>query len=225
MTADLELQDWREQWKSETPIPPSLQRSVERHSLFMKVGLACDVVVTLVIGGGATLWAWRAPGREMIPVAIASWLFLLVAWVFVLLTNRGLWSPSSLDASSFVDLSIRRCRSVLSTIWFAWGLFFAEIIFGMVWAYLHLAKPHSALLPWLLFSSLRVDIVWAVTIAFVMGSVWYRGRKQVELTRLLELRTEIIDATERNPSLDSEGKESWLFAASKRRKRRRKLDA
>jgi len=191
MNGDAELAEWREQWQAETSIPADLKRKVERHSLLMKVGLAGDVLVTLVIGGGTSVWAWRDHDANLVPVAIAAWVFLVLAWVFVLLANRGLWSPSATDAVSFVDLSIRRCRSALATIWFAAALFLAEIVFGLTWSYLHLAQPRAELVAWLLFSSYRIDIVWGITVAFFIGVVWYRRKKSAELVRLLAFANEI----------------------------------
>jgi len=194
MTTDIELQDWREQWQSETSIPADLRKSVERQSRLMRIGLLGDVAVTLVIGGGSIAWAMRRGNAEFAPVALAAWVFLAAAWMFVLIANRGLWSPPAMESSAFVDLSIRRCRSTLATLWFAVALFFAEIAFGLGWAYTHSVKGHIPLMRWLLFGSLRVDIVWIATAVFLGALIWYRRKKQMELARLLNLREQMTGA-------------------------------
>ncbi len=188
MNTDLELDAWRQQWQSDTAIPFDLREKVQRQSRLMKMALICDILVTVVMGGGATMWAAHSsmPGAAL--VAIATWIFLAAAWSFVLTANRGLWAPSAIDAAAFVDLSIRRCRGALATTWFAACLFIGEVAFGLSWAYMHSLHPQTSLLSWLWFGSARIDIVWACTLAFFVAMVWYRRKKQAELARLLDLR-------------------------------------
>jgi|ERR1700728_430187 hypothetical protein len=218
---DLELQSWQEQWQSEPSIPANLRKSVERQSRLMRIGLLGDVAVTLVIGGGSIAWAMRAGNAEFVPVAIAAWVFLAAAWIFVLMANRGLWSPSAMESSAFIDLSIRRCRRTLATLWFAVALFFAEVAFGLGWAYTHSVKGRASLMAWLLFSSPRVDVVWLVTALFLGGVVWYRRRKQDELARLLELRHQMSGPNFENGFDDGSifERRGWGFYGSRRKHR------
>jgi hypothetical protein len=195
MNTDVELEIWREQWQGDTAVPVNLRRSVERQSRLMKIGLIADTVVTIVMGGGSTAWAVRSMDPDVVPVAVATWLFLAAAWAFVLMVNRGLWAPSALETAAFADLSVRRCQSVLTTIWFAAGLFVAEVAFGLGWGYKHSIQGRIPLRNWLLFSSLRVDFVWLCTIAFFGAIGWYRRKKRAELVSLLKLRGEIAAHT------------------------------
>jgi hypothetical protein len=57
MNADTELEIWREEWQSEASIPADLHRKVERQSRNMWIALICNIVVTVVMGGGWTAWA------------------------------------------------------------------------------------------------------------------------------------------------------------------------
>ncbi len=191
MNTDVELDVWREQWQADGAVPLNLRRNVERQSRLMRIGLICDTLVTIVMGGGTTVLALRSPESDFVLVAVATWLFLAVAWAVVLTANRGLWAPSAIDTATFVELSVRRCRSVLTTIWFAAGLFLCEVVFGLGWAYNHAIKGHATWWSWLFFSSLRIDIVWVCTLAFFVAIVWYRRKKRAELACLLELRREI----------------------------------
>jgi hypothetical protein len=191
MNTDVELEIWREQWQAETAVPVNLRRSVERQSRRMKIGLLADTLVTIVMGGGATALAFLSSEPGVGLVAVATWVFLAAAWAVVLTVNRGLWAPSALDTATFVDLSVRRCQSALTTTWFAAGLFVSEVAFGLGWAYQHSIHGHTALWSWLLFSSLRIDIVWICTVAFFGAMVWYRRRKRAELASLLKLRAEM----------------------------------
>lgn len=207
MNSDLELEAWRQEWQAEDSIPTDLRKRVERQSMLMKVGLIGDAIVTVVIGGGTTAWAVLGNESGSALVALAAWIFLAIAWTFALVNNRGLWSPSAIDGAVFIDLSVRRCRSALATVWFAGALFIAEIVFGLSWVYLHsgVGKP---VWKWLLFSSVRVDIVWGCTFVFFVGLVWYRNKKTRELERLLGLRDEVIEVDGQSPE-DSSGHHGW----------------
>ena len=191
MNADTELEIWREEWQSEASIPADLQRKVDRQSRQMRIALLADIVVTVVMGSGWTAWALLSKDSGLAVVAVAVWIFLVAAWIFVLRVNRGLWRPSAMDAATFVDLSVRRCEGALKAVWFAGILFVAEIAFDLSWIYVRLDMRQSWW-RWLLFGSVRTDIVWIGTVVFFSGLVWYRARKRLELDRLLQMREEIL---------------------------------
>jgi hypothetical protein len=193
MSRDFDLEALREDWQAEDSIPPTLRKNVERQSRNMKIGLAGDILVTVVIGGGATVWALLSDQKDAGQVAFGTWMFIAGAWMFVLMMNRGLWAPSAMDAATFIDLSIRRCQASLAVTWFAAMLFVAEMVFGLSWAYRH-ADLQESVGKWLLFSSLRIDVVWFATVAFVVGLFWFRSKKRRELARLLTLRRRMHEA-------------------------------
>jgi hypothetical protein len=191
MNADTELEIWREQWQSEASIPADLLRKVERQSRQMKIALTADIIVTIVMGAGATAWALIARDPGVTLLAVAVWFFIAAAWTFVLIVNRGLWRPVAIDAVTFADLTIRRCEATLKAVWFAGILFFAEVVFDLSWIYFQ-TDVRQSWVRWLLFGSLRTDIVWVLTVVFFGALVWYWRRKRRELDRLLRLREEIV---------------------------------
>jgi len=188
MNVDAELEVWRRQWQSGTAVPSDLRRRVEQQSRLMKIALAADILVTIVIGGGAVVWALRSPQPDILLLAVATWLFLAAAWTFTLTVHHGNWSPSGLDTSAFVEFLARRCRGMLAAIWFAAGLFLSEIVFCLGWVYHHSPEPRTPLLVWLFSNSLPIDIVWLATLAFFGFLVWYRRKKRAELAYLQNLR-------------------------------------
>ena len=191
MNEDPELDQWREQWQSDTVVAPDLRKKVESQSRLMKIGLAGDILVTIVIGGGSILWALRSSEPDAWLVAAAAWLFIAAAWIFVLTATRGTWSPSGLDTAAFVELSIRRCRGRFKTILFAAGLFIAEIAFSLTWVYNHIPQPRQPVFDWLWFSSIAIDIVWIATIAFTGFLFWYHRKKKAEFEWLLKLNQQM----------------------------------
>jgi hypothetical protein len=193
MSTDFDLEALREDWRAEDSVPANLRRDVERQSQRMKIGLAGDIAVTVVIGGGSIVWALLSGQKDAGQVAFGTWMFIAGAWMFVLMINRGLWAPSAMDAATFIDLSIRRCQASLAATWFAAMLFVAEMVFGLSWAYRH-ADLQESVGKWLLFGSVRIDVVWLATIAFVIGLFWFRRKKKRELARLLSLRHAMLEA-------------------------------
>jgi len=187
MNVDAELEVWRQQWQSDTTVPLGLRRKVERQSRFMKIGLMLDILVTIIIGGATIVWAVLSPRPEIVLLAVATWVFIATAWAFSLVVNRGNWSPSAQDTAAFVDLSVRRCRSRLASVWFAAGLFLFQMAFVLGWVYRNSPAHRQPLSTWIFFGSIPIDIIWLCTLGFFVFLVWYWRRKQAELAYLLGL--------------------------------------
>jgi hypothetical protein len=185
MNIDTELETWRRAWQSEAAIAPDLRRRVERQSRWLKIAIAGDVLVTIVIGGGVIALAARAPQPDMLLLAAATWSFIAVAWAFRIGISRGLWSPAAMNTAAFVDLSIRRCRAQLRACRFGGGLFVCQLAFCMGWIYRHSA-PRPPLLAWL-FGSAFNGVVWLFSLAFFGFLAWYRRKKRAELAWLAGL--------------------------------------
>jgi len=194
MNADTELDMWREQWQSETTIPADLRRKVERQSRGMKLGVINAVLVTLSVGGFTAAWAVRAAQRDVILLALGTWIFITTAWAFQIGLNRGKWSPSAMSTNAFIELSIRRCRSALIAATFGACLFVSELVFCLTWIYHHSIGPRKPVLTWLFFSSVPIDLVWLATIAFFSWLVWHRRKKRAELSYLITLMAPAADA-------------------------------
>jgi len=186
MSVDAELETWRREWQSEAAVPLDLRRRIERQSRWMRIMIAADILVTIVIGGGAIALAVLAPQRDFLVLAAATWLFLAAAWAFRLSSSRGLWAPAAKDTAAFVDLLVRRCRAKLAATAFGAALYACEMAFCLGWIYRH-AAVKTPLAEWLLFGSASIDVVWAITLAFFGLLVWYRRRKRAELEWLRSL--------------------------------------
>jgi len=176
MSLDAELEVWRREWQSETSVPADLRRKVERHTRFMRLMLAAELLVSAVMGGGTTALAIRSPRVDMVVLAVAVWTFIAAAWTFALRSRRGLWAPAALNHAAFVDLSIRRCRASLAATVFGFWLYGCEMVFCLAWIY-HRSGLSSGLL---LF-------VGVFTIAFAGFMLRYRRRKRMELEYLARL--------------------------------------
>ncbi len=187
MNLDAELEVWRRQWQSETTIPPDLHKTVERRSRWMKIGLAADILVTIVMGGGSIVWTLLEPHSDRVLLASATWFFLAAAWILVFIFNRGIWSPAALNTAAFLDLSVKRCRAALAAIRFMAILYLCEIAFCLGWVYRHSSERPEHVWKWLFFSSLRIDIVWIATVVFFGFLFWYGRKNRAELAYFLNL--------------------------------------
>ena len=175
---DLEWKAWREQWQADTDVPADLRRKVERGTRNMRLMLALEVLVTVGMGGGYTMWAVMEPRTEMVVLAGAVWFFLAAAWMFATMSRRGTWSPAAVSTAEFVDLSIRRCRRKLAATRFGSWLYFAEMVFCLTFLYRDPAR--RGLLPAIIFA--------VATPVFLAGVARYRRKTQAELDDLLALQ-------------------------------------
>jgi hypothetical protein len=173
---DLELQAWRGEWQAHTEVPADLRRQVERGTRQMRMMLAVEVLVTVTVGGGYTLWAALDPSVEMCVLAGATWLFLAAAWTFAIATRRGAWAPAAPTTAEFVRLSIRRARAKLAACRFAAWLYFAEVAFCLAWIYR--VPTRRPVLPAAIFA--------VVTPVLLIALARYRRKTRVELENLLE---------------------------------------
>ena len=178
MKPDLELEAWREQWQADTEVPADLRRKVERGSLNLRLLLALEALVTVVLGGGSTLLAAFDRRTEMVVLSAAVWLFFGAAWTFAVMNRRGIWSPEAVSTAEFLDLSIRRCQRRLASSVFGAGLYLVEMSFCLTWLYWDPARREP----------LAAIIFSFATPVFVVGLVRYRRKTRAELGRLLELQ-------------------------------------
>lgn len=180
MNLDSELELWREQWQasSEAPVLTGLRKRVARESLYMRIMLLADVLVTLVIGGATLALALRNPRPATIILAAATWLFITVAWIFGLSNRKDAWRPSASTTSAFLDLSIRRCRGNLRAVTFGTILYAVEMTFCLSWV-IHESGNLS--------STLTITIT-LVTLFLAALLIRYRKKKQADLSYLLTLQ-------------------------------------
>lgn len=178
MSMDAELEVWSREWQSETAVPVDLRKAVERQSRWMKIALAADILVTVVMGGATLALAVGLPRPGYVLLAAVTWFFLAAAGTFSLWVNRGNWSPAALNTAAFVELSVRRCRGRLAAVWFGAGLYVVEVAFCLGWLYRYAPRPWTPPWSWLL----------PATLVCFAGLVWYRRKKRAELAWLLTLR-------------------------------------
>jgi hypothetical protein len=182
---DLELEGWQRQWRTQDAVPADLAKTVAAGTRSLRRGLIAEIIVTIVMGGGATAWATMSSRPDVTVLAIAIWILLAVAWAISILLRRGAWQPVASTTAAFVDVSILRCERSLQAIWIQAVLYVVIFVFDLVWLYSYLGfSSVSALLT-------RPAVIVFVTVVSPMlagAAVWYRRRLLRELKNLTELK-------------------------------------
>ena len=181
---DLELEQWQRQWRTLEAVPLDLATSVEAGTRGMRRGLIAEIVVTIVMGGGAIGWASASPRAEVMVLAIAVWIFIAMAWVASLLLRRGAWQPVTATTAAFVEISILRCQRSLQAITIQAILYVLILTFDLVWLYFY--RGESSVSEFLMRPA-TLFFLCLVTPVLAAAALWYRRRLQRELKNLNEL--------------------------------------
>jgi hypothetical protein len=182
---DLELEQWQRQWRAQETVPPDLVKAVETGTRNRRRGLIAEIVVTVVMGGGALAWASASERVDVFVLATAVWIFIAIAWIASMLLSRGTWQPVTATTAAFVEISILRCQRSVQAIWAQAALYVVILVFDLVWLYYYRAETtvgEFLMRPAVLF------FVLIVTPIVAAAAVWYRRRLLRELKSLLELR-------------------------------------
>lgn len=194
MSLDREFKSWQQEWQSEATPLPDLRQRVRQQSRFMWIMLAFEAAVTVGVGGGFSIWAWRSRQTDITVLAACAWGFIAVAWWFAIANRRRSWRAPAETTQAYLELTIRRCRGALSAIRFGFFLYFAEIVFCVAWLFRHnLRKGENAALEF--FTSTWMVGVYAISATFVAAMFWYRAKRRRELASLLRLSEEIAEGS------------------------------
>jgi hypothetical protein len=185
MEMDLELERWRRHWRAQETGDPDLVKMVEAGTRNMRRGLIAEVLVTVATGGGALGWALAARRADVVVLAIAVGIFLVIAWTASILLRRGAWQPVAATTSAFVDISILRCERNLQAIAIQAALYVVIMTFDLVWLYVY--RGESSVSEFLTRPAVLLALL-VVTPLAAAAAMWHRRRLLRELKSLVELR-------------------------------------
>jgi hypothetical protein len=185
---DLELEQWQRQWQADRAAPRDIKKMVDSGTRAMRRGVAIEIAVTIVMGGGSLIWAVSSRRADIAVLAIAVWVFIAIAWTAALLLYRGAWEPASASTTAFLEISILRTeRRLLATV-VQIVLYVVISTFDFVWIYYYLDRPA----PWAFFSRpATLVFLFVVTPLFIAVIAWYRRRLTRELANLVALRRQL----------------------------------
>jgi hypothetical protein len=147
------------------------------------------VLVTIVAGGGTLLAALSSREIDDIVLAVGVWCFILTCWACGLWIARNTWRPLGETTSSYVQLSIVRCRSALSSIRVAAILYCVGFAGMLFWkSYYHVSSLYAVLQasPTIVFATI-------VTPALFLSLSFFARKRRKELIALLEIQRQIVE--------------------------------
>ena len=180
MHADDELERWQREWRAQPAVPVDLRRLVERDIRGRRLNMLASIAVTVIMGGGTSLWAIRSGEQNLLVIAGAVWIFIAVAWVLRRQLERQRDPrPFSDTSAAFLDYAIRSRRAGLRAIAVSAVLYVAWFVILLALRYrISPGMPDF----WTYLSSPRV--LTLVAISGVLGVL--AGVKRRRLTRELQ---------------------------------------
>jgi hypothetical protein len=110
VSADLELESWRQAWSVDTEPLPELKRRVRAQNRRLVLGLVAMACVLVI----ATAVALRQPpGSGWRGFAVGVWAASAVGGAYALWARRGTWEPSAQTTEAYVDVLRRRAVAEL----------------------------------------------------------------------------------------------------------------
>jgi len=167
------------------PVPAGLQKLVGRQTLFLQLGAAAEILVSVTFLGGSFWLAVTQREPEFVALAAGIWIVTLAAAIYSFQNRTGTWRPAALDTRAFLELSLRRCRASLRAVTFGLYLLLVEVVLLAGWHAWYWAghPPAPGMAVWLTASCLPA--------VFLIALLLFRSRKRRELTRLEALHREL----------------------------------
>ena len=189
METDNELETWRLEWQAENFVPPDLRKRVERDIRRHRLSFRAAIAVTILMGGGTTLWAAVSGESSVVLVVVAVWLFIGITWATSIQLDRmrGASKPLAETTAAFLEFAIHGCRVRRQGIAVAAALYAGFFSFMVAWKYGQLAAevPLDA---WTYLTSRRVMTQCAITAVLAVVALVRRRRLNRELHHLMALR-------------------------------------
>jgi hypothetical protein len=204
MQADNELETWQRQWQAQGSVPRDLRQRVERDIARRRLAFIGSVGVTVLIGGGTTLWAIASDGPDAVLLLVGVWMFIAITWgtEVQLDRSRGALRPMTETTAAFLDFAILNCRTQRRGTVASVALYAGFFVFMLAWKYRHLAAE-MPLSVWAYLTSGRVITLGAITVALAVLALYRLRRLDRELDRLVILRSELTHLPEIQASEDA----------------------
>ncbi len=185
MITDPELEQWSDLFRSETTDPTRIAARANRAVRNFRLWLWGEVAVTIVMGGGAVLWAAQSHQTYVTVLAVWVWISLAAAWVFRFFNDWNNFTGAAVPTGSHLAILRRRLRSNLRAARFGGALFFVQLFVTSAWVFLEL---NIGLRDYLM---LPANVLFAFgTVVFCGWLFWYCRKLKSELAELAKLEDE-----------------------------------
>jgi hypothetical protein len=194
---DPEWRDLMDAWQSKEPDEPAavplsdevrrrIRRKVRRHGVALILLAISEVVLAVGMTAWMALYVLDLRRPVDLVALIGTVVLFAVAFYYSTRNRRGTWWPAAESTTTFVDLSIERCRRKLRTVRFLPKLLGGGVSFLAVWGtWALLSRPVTPpVSKWIEFFGFLV-LYPAVYLAW---GVWYKRKTLRELAKWEELR-------------------------------------
>ena len=186
MISDPELSQWSALWRSDNTAHEDIAARAHRAVRRFRLWIYWEVLVTVVMGGGFTIWAWQARQPGVTYLAIWVWVSLAIAWIFRLINDWNDFSGAAVATGSYLATLLRRYRSNLRAATFGGILFFVQLAVTYTWVYREVSHQGRAseLLP-------KNIVLVLGTLVFMTWLIRYRSKLRREIAELERLQIEL----------------------------------
>jgi hypothetical protein len=190
MIIDPELEQWSDLFRSEQAEPAAITERAQRAVRRFRLWIYAEVAVTVVMGGGFTVWAFEAHQTSVTLLAVWVWISLAAAWLFRLMNDWNDFTGVAVATGSYLNILLRRLRSNLRAAEFGGILFLVQLFVTSAWVF-HELNNQSPI-------GLREYLVLPSNLIFACGTgvfyawlILYRRRLHNEIAELEKLQIEL----------------------------------
>lgn len=193
MNAQPDFGSLKRQWQSAAPPLPDIAALRERAAADTRAhwrALLLVLAMTALILAGSLTFALRSgePGAWL--SFGFSTIFATLVWSVALFMSRGTWRPRDDTIAACLELSIRRCRSMvlaapvgiaLYVVGLAGSLLWKDRLFGVDW-------------PGVLGTPAMIIAGWIGAPLYATAMIWNARRQRARLKVLLELKRQLAES-------------------------------
>lgn len=193
MNALRDLDQMKQQWLAQSAAGPDVAALRERvaadnrshRRTLVLVGLATLLIIALTFG-----YAWRSARAAAWFSFVFTTAFAALVWLVALWLSRGTWRPRDESTSACLDVSIRRCRSVMLAAPVGILLYVAGLVGSLAWKQRLLDVDLGQLLeaPAMIVSG------WIGAPLYALGMLWNAQRHRKRLAALLDLKRQLSES-------------------------------
>jgi hypothetical protein len=126
-TIDLELETWRQEWRTSTEPLPELKKKIKRQNLRMVLA-SVTICVCLAV---SAIEAHRTRSSFLFGLAAGIAFAGVILGGYSWWVRRGAWRPAAQTTSAYLELSYKRAVAIGRTVHFSfYFLLVATVLFG-----------------------------------------------------------------------------------------------
>ncbi|MFO7324531.1 MAG: hypothetical protein DIU62_002335 [Pseudomonadota bacterium] len=192
MNAQPDFGALKRQWQSAAPPLPDIAALRERVSADTKAhwrALFFVMALTVLILAGSLAYALRSPNEGAWLSFGFSTLFATLVWSVALWMSRGTWRPRDDTIAAALDLSIRRCHSMILAAPVGIALYVLGLVGSLAW------KDRLFGVDWstLLGTPAMIVAGWIGAPLYAAGMLWNARRQRARLKVLIELKRQLFE--------------------------------